>query len=58
MTGGVKRSLYYSSRYTENQDSKFISKKFEKLNSSVMTLEIKTFLDVYKMQRIPRHKSI
>lgn len=58
MTGGVKRSFYYSSKYTENQSTEFISKKFEDLNFSAMTLEIKALLDVYKTQRIPSHKSI
>ena len=52
MTGGVKHSFYYSSKYTENQSIEFISKKFEDLNFSAMTLEIKALLDIYKTQRI------
>lgn len=58
MTGGVKHSFYYSSKYTENQSTEFISKKFEDFNFSAMTLEIKALLDIYKMQSIPSHKSI
>lgn len=58
MTGGVKHSFYYSSKYTENQSTEFISKKFEGFNFSAMTLEIKALLDIYKMQSIPSHKSI
>ena len=58
ITGGVKHSFYYSSKYTENQSTEFISKKFEDFNFSAMTLEIKALLDIYKMQSIPSHKSI